>query len=386
MIGALLLAACNSATPAKSGQPGGTGGDDGTGGTGGTTGTQGMNAGGKGGGQSGSGGSGGQSGSGGSTGSGGAGGSGGQSGSGGAGGSSAPDAAAGAGGSVSVDAGPAPDLSGALDGGRLPAPPAMWMEHWFEHVQNLKLVNYNDDVAVYFDKDVTDGAWTFDFMTRVWRYAKATYNLGPEPQNRLFSVFHTGKYGGGHPSTYFDDDHDNRNVTDCGPGPWAAPTGYSIDEPTHESGHVVELANNGVHGSPAFALWEDSKWNEFYQYDLYVGLGLDSEAKRLFDMYTNNSDGFPRAGTHWFRDWFYPLWKDHGHAQVMVKFFKLLSMYFPKKGDSYSRDLNWGEYVHFTSGAAGTDLKAQATTAFGWPAAWDAQLAKAKTDFPMITY
>jgi hypothetical protein len=285
-----------------------------------------------------------------------------------------------------ADAPPAADLGSTLDGGRLPAPPAMWMEHWFEHVQNLKLVAYNDDVAIYFDDDTQGADWIFPFMTKLWRYTKATYDMGPEAQNRLFSIHHTGKYGGGHPSTYFDTSHDRRNVSDVGPGPWGSMSGFAIDGPSHESGHVVESANNGVHGSPAFPLWQDSKWMEFFQYDAYVGMGMTADAKRLFDTFTATTDGFPRAGTHWFRDWFYPLWRDHGHAQVMVKFFKLLATHFPKNGNSYSRDMNWGEFVHFMSGAAGTDLKELATTAFGWPAERDAQFNKARADFPMITY
>jgi len=285
-----------------------------------------------------------------------------------------------------ADVPPAADLASNLDGGRLPAPPAMWMEHWFEHVQNIRLVAYNDDVAVYFDPDTQGAEWIFPFMTKLWRYTKATYDMGPEPQNRLFSIHHTGKYGGGHPSTYFDASHDRRNVSDVGPGPWGSMSGFAIDGPSHESGHVVESANNGVHGSPAFRLWGDSKWMEFFQYDAYLGMGMTADAKRLFDKFTNTTDNFPRAGTHWFRDWFYPLWRDHGHAQVMVKFFKLLSMHFPKNGTSYSRDLNWGEFVHFMSGAAGTNLKELATTAFGWPADREAQFNKARADFPMITY
>jgi hypothetical protein len=285
-----------------------------------------------------------------------------------------------------ADVPPGPDLGSNLDGGRLPAPPEMWMEHWFEHVQNLHLVAYNDDVAVYFDKDVQGGEWIFPFMTRLWRYTKATYDMGPEPQNRLFSIHHLNKYMGGHPSTYFDASHDRRNVSDVGPGPWTSMSGFAIDGPSHESGHVVESANNGVHGSPAFPLWGDSKWMEFFQYDAYLGMGMTADAKRLFDKFTATTDNFPRAGTHWFRDWFYPLWRDHGHAQVMVRFFKLLSMHFPKNGTSYSRDLNWGEFVHFMSGAANTNLKDLATTAFGWPADREAQFNKARTDFPMITY
>jgi hypothetical protein len=356
----------------------------------------GPSQGGTGGDQVGSGGAGGPGGTGGTRATGGSLGTGGQ-GQGGSGGGGAPgaDAAAGRdaaavkpdGGGDTAGAAPdlaaGPDLPGNLDGGRLPAPPATWQEHWFEHVQNLKLVAYNDDVAIYFDDDTRGGDWIFPFMTRLWRYTKQTYDMGPEPQNRLFAIFHTGKYSGGHPSTYFDASHDRRNVSDCGPGPWTTP---SYDVPSHEAGHVVEAANNGIHESPAFPLWGDSKWMEFYQYDAYVALGMTAEAKRLFDRFTATTDSFPRAGTHWFRDWFYPLWKDHGGAQVMVKFFKLLATHFPKNGTSYSRNLNWGEFVHFMSGAAGTDLKALATTAFGWPPDREAQFTKARADFSMITY
>ena len=294
-----------------------------------------------------------------------------------------PDAATTGGAGVPPDAAAGVDLGSSLDGGQLPAPPATWQEHWFEHAQNVKLVAWNDDVAVYYDDDVRGGDWIFPFMTRLWRYTKQTYDMGPLAKNRLFTIFHQGRYSGGHPSTYFDSSHDNRNVTDCGPGPWTNP---SYDVPSHEAGHVVEGANNGIHESPAFPLWGDSKWMEFYQYDAYVALGMTAEAKRLFDRFTATTDSFPRAGTHWFRDWFYPLWKDHGGAQVMVKFFKLLATHFPKNGTSYSRNLNWGEFVHFMSGAAGTDLKAQATMAFGWPPEREAQFTKARTDFPMITY
>ena len=48
--------------------------------------------------------------------------------------------------------------------------------------------------------------------------------------------------------------------------------------------------------------------------------------------------------------------------------------------------MNWGEFVHFMSGAAHTNLKPLATTAFGWTADQDAQFQKAETDYPDITY
>jgi hypothetical protein len=242
-------------------------------------------------------------------------------------------------------------------------------------------------VALYVDDDVDRSTldWVMPFMTRLWQYTKATYgNFGPE--NRLYWILHQGKYSGGHPSTFYDASHDNRNVGDCGPGPWASPNSFGLDVPSHETGHVVESANNGVHGSPAFGVWHDSKWNEFYQYDAYVALGLTSDAQRLFNRFTSTTDDFPQAGTHWFRDWFYPLWRDHGHAQVMVRFFKLLSTNFRKNGTSYNGGLNFGEFVHFMSGAAETDLKDLATTAFGWPPEREAEWTKARTDFPGVTY
>src|SRR5262249_28058892 len=144
-----------------------------------------------------------------------------------------------------------------------------------------------------------------------------------------------GKYSGGHPSTYFDDSHDRRSAVDCGLGAWDH---ASIDMVSHELGHIVEGSNNGIHESPAFEVWKDSKWCEFYQYDLYLALGLRYDAERVYQKWYHQADDFPHPGTYWFRDFFYPLWREHKHAQVMVHFFKLLSEYFPRKADSNSTD------------------------------------------------
>jgi hypothetical protein len=304
----------------------------------------------------------------------------------GAAGSGAPDGGAAGSGAAGAkpDGGPV-DVGGSTN--TLPAPVDTWMEHWFEHVQLLQRIAYNDDVAVYFDPDVPRSAadWLLPYMTKVWRYTRQTYGefKNATTDGRLYQISHQGKYSGGHPSTYFDSSHDFRNVSDCGPGPW---TNMSYDIPTHEVSHVVEGSNNGVAGSPQFGLWGDSKWAEFYLYDVFVALDMTSDAQRVFSAFTNGTDSFPQAGTHWFRDWFYPLWRDHGHAQVMVRYFKLLSQHFPKNGNRYARNMNLGEFVHFMSGAAGADLRAQAATAFGATHPTDAEVAKAKADFPMITY
>ena len=100
--------------------------------------------------------------------------------------------------------------------------------------------------------------------------------------------------------------------------------------PAHEIGHTVESANNGTHGSPAYEVWGDSKWAEFYIYDVYTALGMHRDAKRVHRQFAGNRDDFPRRGTRWFRDWFYPLWRDCGQAAVMDRFFRLLAGHFPQ--------------------------------------------------------
>jgi hypothetical protein len=277
--------------------------------------------------------------------------------------------------------------------GKSSPPPETWKEHWFEHEQLLQRVAYNDDVALYFDNDVPRDAadWMLPFLTKLWKYTKKTY--GPySKEGRLYAVFHQGRYSGGHPSTYFDASHDNRDVIDNGPGPWQANRTGVIDIPSHEVAHIVEGASRGIHESPAWNIWGDSKWAEFYQYDAYMALGLEADAKRVYEKFMKSEDRFPRAGTFWFRDWFYPLWRDYGHGKVMANYFRLLAEHFPTKTEedgkskAFSRRLNWGEYVHFMSGAARKDLKPLATKAFGWPDEWEAQYQKARTDFAKIKY
>jgi hypothetical protein len=282
--------------------------------------------------------------------------------------------------------GPAPD-----DVLQVNAPPLNWQEHWFEHNQLVTRVYYDSILAVYYDKDVSRTInWPFSFIKDVWQYTRKTYgyNFGTDP--RLFAIFHTGKYSGGHPAYYYDAGYDNRNVIDCGSSlanAWAGGSGNDLDLVTHEVGHIVEGAANGTKGSPAFSLWKDSKWMEIYIYDVYKGLGKTADADRWFNMMNNTVDNFPRANTQWFKNWFYPVYNQHGGSQVLNKFFKLLAAHFPKDGNQkFTRDMNWGEFIHFWSGAAGANLKGLATTAFGWPASWETEFNNARTQFNMINY
>jgi hypothetical protein len=268
-------------------------------------------------------------------------------------------------------------------------PPARWQEHWFDHRQLLELYRDDDHCAVYLDADVRRGEvlWVPGYISRSWAYSKATYGdeFGPDP--RVYSIHHAGRHGGGHAGYYTSPVHDHRNVSDCGWGTWREGDPYAHDLPAHEIGHSVESANNGTHGSPAYTIWGDSKWAEFYIHDLYTALGMRRDAQRVYREFAGNTDDFPRPGTRWFRDWFYPLWRDCGQAAVMDRFFRLLARYFPQTPDgTYTRRMNWGEYIHFSSGAAAADLRGQATRAFGWPRERAGELDRARERFPGIRY
>lgn len=263
--------------------------------------------------------------------------------------------------------------------------PATWQEHWFEHNQAMTRVYQDNDVAVYYDSVVNRSiTWPNQYIGDVWRYTKRTYGqFSTQPQ--LYALFHAGKYGGGHPSTYFDTSHDSRNVIDVGSNAtnaWTSGTGNDLDLTTHEVAHIVEGASKGVHNSPAFGLWGDSKWAEIFIYDVYVGLGRSADATRWYNLMVGGTDSFPRANTHWFRDWFYPIYKNYGGSGVLNRYFVLLAQYLPKNGNDYGRNLNWGEFIHFWSGAAGVNLKTLATSAFGWPTEYEAQFVQAQRDFP----
>lgn len=225
---------------------------------------------------------------------------------------------------------------------------------------------YDGDVGIYFDPDVDKSkTWVYDYVAKLWRYTKQNYGSFSNP--RLAAIFHQGKYGGGHPATVFDAGHDNRNVIDVGLGSWNENDAQARDMTAHEIGHVVESSAKGVNGSPSFPLWGDSKWAEIYQYDAYLGTGLTADADRWHTRMLANRDNFPRANTAWYKDWFHPIWRDHGKGAVLSKYFQVLADNYQKHNGKYARDMNYGEFVHFWSGAAGVNLKARATTAFGWP-------------------
>ena len=271
----------------------------------------------------------------------------------------------------------------------LDVPPLTWQEHWFDHRQLLKRMYYNDDLAVYYDDDVDPSIdWPNEYLTEVWQYVKNVYGTyGDDP--RLYAVFHTDKYSGGHPATFMSESHDYRNVVDCGPYSWqTASPDEGLSMVIHEIGHIVEGATNGIQYNPAWNIWRDSKWAEIFIYDVYKGTGKEAFAEHTYNDFSDNVDDFPRPGTQWFKDWFYPLYSQHGESEVLNGFFDLLALHFPKTADgkAFSRRMNMGEFVHFWSGAAGAGLQPLAEDAFGWPSEWQDELTQAQIDFSDIDY
>lgn len=277
----------------------------------------------------------------------------------------------------------------------LPAPPDTWQEHWFEHNQLVKRVFYNDQIAVYFDDDVDTVAtdWMFPFIDSVWTYTRSIYgDFGEhDTTNRLFAIFHTDKYGGGHPFMYYDDSHDYRNGIDIGSGAdaWIHQTNWETNTIIHEIAHVVEFASKGVAESPAFTVWGDSKWAEIFVYDVYRHLNRTQKLEDAFNDFSNGTDNFPRTGTAWFRNWFYPIYEQHDEATVLNEYFEKLAATFPKKphpviGQEYERRMNLGEFVHFWSAAAGVNLSTRARLAFG--SAWLDDFTTAQSQFGSLTY
>ncbi|PWV54292.1 putative secreted protein (Por secretion system target) [Chitinophaga sp. S165] len=262
--------------------------------------------------------------------------------------------------------------------------PAQWQEHWAGHTELLSLVYANSSVNIWFDDAVSRSAtWMNQDFTDVWEYVKDNYGSFSDP--KLNMVFHSEPgYSGGHPAVVFDADHDYTNAGDLG-GSWEAREGWNLHASIHEVGHIVEGGSKGIHNSPSFPIWGDSKWAEIFIYDVMKRLGWSADAQQAYNDFVVKQESFPKPGTYWFKNWFYPIYDRADSSAALNRYFDLLAQYFPQHNGEYTRDLNLGEFVHFWSGAAQFSLEAQADTAFGWSKDLEMQFKQAQIDFP-FTY
>jgi hypothetical protein len=265
-------------------------------------------------------------------------------------------------------------------------PPPAWRERWAGHRQVVELAGADGSAAVYVDADVPPAAGRrlLPYIGEVWRYAGAVYgDLGPDP--RLYAVLHGGdRPRAGHHVTHLDPAGPGRNVADCGDGVWRSDDATMLDLVNLQVGRIVEAANHGTGASPALGIWGDLAWAEIFRYDFHVALGRGEHADRLAARCTARVDP---SGVSWFRDWLHPLWSDAGRTELLVRFLDLLAGQFPRHADgTYRRMLTWGEFLHFTGAAARGDVVPLARRAFGWRPAWEAQLERARDEFPLVAY
>jgi hypothetical protein len=285
--------------------------------------------------------------------------------------------AAGAGGASTGGAGP-----GACPGGA--EPPAEWTEDWLTHSQRLSRAFYDDCIALYFDPDVAAATvdWMAPLLSEAWAYTLGAY--GELGSDRLFVVVHRGRHLGGHAATFDVPSHHYRNVVDIGADDW--PEGsYAV--PLHLMGLLVDAEGAQPKlGAPMAARYGNVGFPLIYRYDLLLALGLTEAANESLTSFLEQSNDEPTRGTFWFRDWFHPLWLEEESAQVFVRYMSLLRLYYPAAADGWMDTMNYGQYVHFMSGAARKSLLPRARQVLGWGPLHDAELAAARFDFPEIEY
>ncbi|WP_288811649.1 MULTISPECIES: hypothetical protein [unclassified Sphingobacterium] len=272
-------------------------------------------------------------------------------------------------------------------------PPETIQENWKEHVQLIKRVNYNDSVAIYYDDDMPRSVtWIAPFTQKVWSYIVKNYGdmHGNSKDRLLYGIFHKNKYGGGHPFFYDNADHGYRNGIDIGASgndAWEKAEGWNIDIICHELIHLIEFVSHNKSGSPSRKWWGDSKIAEIINYDIYMGLGMEAEAQRIYQNDINKSENFPSQNTLWLKNWFFPIYNNHGKTAALTGYFKLLADHFPQNAKGqYARDMTFGEFVHFWSAAAKANLKNQAILAFGWNAQWEREWKEAQVMYPNFDY
>ncbi|MEH6406221.1 MAG: discoidin domain-containing protein [Leeuwenhoekiella sp.] len=263
------------------------------------------------------------------------------------------------------------------------SPPRGLTESWNEHSEVATRQSFDAFAAVYFDPEVDRTIeWPLTYFSEVWAYTTETYgDFGSD--NILYVIGH-GEESSAFTKTIFDNDASNRSLVDLS----ITNADLGIDKKDEISAlisSIIENSSNGVHLSPASAVWQN-KFSEIFTYDLYLGLGMEEEAQRVATTYSESSVNFPAENSFWFRDWFLPIYENYSGSTTLNNFFNILSKNYPIDGDDYAGEMNVGEMVHFFSGAAGEDLQHMAEAAFGWNDEWAGQLLRAQAQFPNLNY
>ena len=255
---------------------------------------------------------------------------------------------------------------------------------WNDQDEDVLRQYFDVSAAVYYDAEVDRAIeWPFNFFSNSWAYVVENYGTYGE-KSLLYVIGHGESDSPTYYKTIFDDDAGNRSLIDL-PITTTEGSGATLDVASALMAQVVEHSSNGVHKSPAAAVWGDT-YNQIFTYDLYVNLGLEAEAERVKTAFSATSVNYPNAETFWFRDWFLPIYETYNGGITLNNFFKVLAANYPIDGTDYARDMNLGELVHFFSGATGEDLEPLAESAFGFDDTNKNELLQARAEFPNLNY
>ncbi|WP_308992396.1 discoidin domain-containing protein [Mariniflexile litorale] len=265
------------------------------------------------------------------------------------------------------------------------SPPRGLKENWNGHSDVLNRKYFDTYLAVYYGNEVNrEIEWPYAFISDSWKSVINNYGDFGDEGSRLYAVIHEDLSSESYISTYFDEVSNFQSLIDI------SLEGAEID--TNNKDRIVFLIENlvessvkGVKGAIGKELWKD-QFAKIFAYDIYKDMGLDADAQRIYDAAIAEEVSYPSANIFWFRDWFLPLYENYNGSVIFSNFFKLLSEKYPLTGNSYSRDLNLGEMIHFFSGATGEDLQPLAEIAFGWNDVYEELLFQAKAKFPDLNY
>jgi len=261
------------------------------------------------------------------------------------------------------------------------APPREIIQKWNNKEQVLYREFFDSNVAIYYDGNVDRSIiWTRSFTSQVWDYVQNNYGLGSE---LLYAVFHSETvtpFAG----NIFEEATTNKYLFDITIQDGEAKNADK-DLILEQISKIVETSAFGVNKSPASAIWQE-KWKEIFMYDIYTILNMKEDAQRIKDSALKSIVNYPSLDSNWFRDWFLIIYENYDGGFTLGNFFRTLSSNFPIIGFGYQRDVNMGEFIHFSSAAAGEDLQEVAESAFGWNSVWNTELRQARADFPSVNY
>ncbi|WP_162558755.1 discoidin domain-containing protein [Robertkochia solimangrovi] len=258
------------------------------------------------------------------------------------------------------------------------APPRGLTESWFEHTDSLNRQYYESNIAVYYDAEVDRSIeWPFTFSENVWNSALDTY--GSIGNDILYAIYHGESVTGLNYLTYFSSVVDG-SLIDL-PVSGVEMTEEEMTAIISQIGYLIEFSSNGLEGSPASVIWE-TEFNKIFVFSIYEGLEMEAEAEIVKSSYA----GTTLNGVSWFSEWYLPLYETYGGKAMLANFFNILSQNYATDGDSYAKDMDFGEYIHFMSGATGADLQPMAEEVFGWTDADQAQLLQARVTYPNLAY